>query len=75
MEGVVKKIWPFASPEKKPPGGDSKRPSGVLGLSGGRVANADSWWEDQYTIFSYLIQLLKKWIRLVFELIFSYVEL
>ena len=41
MEGVVKKIDPF-SPEKKPPGGDSKRPSGVLGLSGGKVANADS---------------------------------
>ena len=40
--GSGQKNLPFASPEKKPPGGDSKRPSGVLGLSGGRVANADS---------------------------------
>jgi len=35
-------FYTFASPDKKPPGGDSERPSGVLGLSGGRVANADS---------------------------------
>ena len=40
--GSGQKNLTFASPEKKPPGGYSKRPGGVLGLSGGRVANADS---------------------------------
>ena len=43
---------PFASPEKKPPDGDSEHSSGVFGLSGE--------WEDQYTTFIFLIQLLKK---------------
>ena len=36
------KILSFASPEKKRYSSDSERPSGVLGLSGGEVANADS---------------------------------
>ena len=40
--GSGQKNLTLCQPRKKPPGGDSKRPSGVLGLSGGEVANADS---------------------------------